>query len=104
MQQFMEPAAMLIKLMVEVIDRHTLAFQKTKTIIAADIISWIHAENSNRMVVRFHFPHNGCYMVYVVKMSNKKQIHIFYPCGPDFTKGICTGSGTGRFIWMDASI
>jgi hypothetical protein len=76
MQQLMEPTAMLIKRVVKIIDGHTLAFQKAKTIIAPDIIPWIHTVDGNRIVVLFHFPHDGCNVVYVVKVSNKKQVHI----------------------------
>jgi hypothetical protein len=91
MQQLMEPTAMLIKRVVKIIDGHTLAFQKAKTIIAPDIISWVDTIDGDRIAVLFHFPHNGCNVVDVVKVSNKKQVHIFYPLAQAL--GRCNSTG-----------
>ena len=75
----MQPASILIKRPVKIIDGHPLAFQKAQAIVAVDIISWVYAVNGNRMVSFFHFPHDRCHVVYIVKVPDEKQVHIFYP-------------------------
>jgi hypothetical protein len=41
--------------------------------------------------------------VYSAPVISSTIFSLKMPYTPDFTKGICTGRGTGRFIWIDAS-
>ena len=70
---------MLIKCIVQILDRHTLIFQKLKTIIVADIILRVHTVNRYWIIILFQLPYDRCYMVYVVKVPCEKQVHNYQP-------------------------
>ena len=71
----MNPSAAAVKLIVQIIDGNANILQKTKTIIAAMIKARIHAVDRYRMIRLLHFPHHRRQMVYVVKVSDKKEEH-----------------------------
>ena len=75
----MKQALILIKRIVQIIDRHTLVFQKLKAIIVVDIILRVHTVNRYWIIILFQLPYDRCYMVYVVKVPCEKQVHNYQP-------------------------
>ena len=70
---------MLVKRIVQIIDRHTLIFQKLKAIIVVDIILRVHTVYRYWIIILFQLPYDRCYMVYVVKVPCEKQVHNLPP-------------------------
>jgi hypothetical protein len=54
----------------------SLVSQKPETVITMKVILGIQTINSHRIIILFHFPHNGCNMIDVVELSDKKKVHI----------------------------
>jgi hypothetical protein len=79
--ELMDGTSMSVELIKYVIDGNTLVLQEGKPIIFPQIISWVHTINGDRIVVSVHLPGHGGDMVYIVKMSDKKQVHVWSHCG-----------------------
>lgn len=72
----MKPAALAVKLIVQIIDGYAHILQETKTIITAIIKARIHTVDRYRMIRLLHFPHHRRQMVYIVKVPDKKKKHL----------------------------
>ena len=72
----MKPAALAVKLIVQIIDGYAQVFQITKPIITAIIEARIHTIDRYWMIRLFHFPRHRRQVIYVVKVSDKKEKHL----------------------------
>jgi hypothetical protein len=71
----MQRTLFLSKSVINGLDNNSLVLQESKTIIFLNIISWINAINSNRVIVLLHFPSYRGYMIDVIEVSDTKQVH-----------------------------
>jgi hypothetical protein len=72
----MKQPTMAIKSVVKVIDCNTQIFQKMKAVIALMVVTRVHTVDRYRLTRSVHFPGNRRQMIYVVKVSDKKEIHL----------------------------
>ena len=68
----MQSAQMLIKLIIEPIDRDTRNLQEVQPVIVFDVICRIQAVDRHRVLFAGHGPHDRGHVIDVIERSNKK--------------------------------
>ena len=80
----MQRTALVVAGLVYRIDDDVLVPKENKPIITKDVIAWIDTKQGDRVAASVHPPGNGCYVVYIVEMTDKENIHdIVIPCDVD---------------------